>query len=233
MIPILFSLFFQSISSRRTISQILVGNWSGEITYSSDNSNFSIDFIISEFGSPNYLQVSFNNDSAFINLSSQDLSGNITFHEDIYYFNFTLKAPPFVSSTIDLNEYGLVHVRIASYESMHVTWTDGTSTFSTFIRKQVSATERKFGLLNNWKPFILLAFIGLLQWAFQYFTKRMTIREYNKQRQKEAKKKAEEEQKNKEKGKEEEEGGEEEEKSKEANEAKPSEPNKDGKIKAD
>ena len=234
MVPILLSLFFQSISSRRTISQILVGNWSGEITYSSDNSDFPIDFIISENDSPNYLQATFGSEFAFINLSSEDLSGNITFHDDIYYFNFTLKAPPFVSSDIDFNEHGVAHVRIASYESMHVTWTDGTSTFSAFIRKQVTSLESRFGPFSNWKPLILVAFIGVLQFLFRHFTKKVTIREYNKQLQKDAKQKkeAEEEEKESEKEKESEEKEDEEEK-KETSEIKPSEPNKDGKIKAD
>ncbi|KAH0791519.1 hypothetical protein GPJ56_004577 [Histomonas meleagridis] len=230
MFPLFFSLFLQIISSRRTISQILVGNWSGEITYSSDNSNFPIDFIISEKENPNHLQASFGNDTALINLSDKDLSGNITFYESVYYFNFTLKAPPFVSSDIDLEEHGLVHVRIASYESMHVTYTDGERTFSTFIRKQISESESKSNILNNWKPIILVAFIGLLQWGYQYFTKRFTIKEYNRQRQKEAKKKEDEEKEKKEK---EDKDGEEEEEQKEKPEIKPPEPNAEGKIKAD
>ena len=176
-------LFLQTICCHRTISDVFVGNWSVVSTYSSPKTeNESFYFEIFRSNDANHLKTS---GGHLINLSYVDLSGNVTDGDQVYYFNFVQVAPPFVSADIDLGEYGKMHCRISSYNSMHITWVNDDKIVTYFAKKQVVERESKGLLLdliyNNWKAILFFGFVIIIQFAYRYFTRRMTAKIYKDQ----------------------------------------------------
>ena len=131
-----------TLAARQTISEVFTGHWDGTISYSSqtvDAEPIHLDVVRSV--GPNYLETIFNDELVQINLSFVNLSGNITYMDKIYDFDFTMKAPPFVSTDIDLQELGLLHITLATYTNIHAIYMDGEKVISLLFNKFVPPVQ--------------------------------------------------------------------------------------------
>jgi hypothetical protein len=142
----------------KPVSQVFTGNWSGEVVYSSQPlPDLNLNFTVRQGSIPNYLSTSFDDHIVLINLSYTDLSGNISFQDGVFHFNFTRKAPPFVSSDIDMGDLGLLHCILASYEAIRCAFTNGENTASFFLTK----TSKSPGLIHNSYIWVKRNFLGI------------------------------------------------------------------------
>ena len=164
-------------SSRQTISQVLTGTWNANVVWTSDNSAFDpVKFEVVQSTGANFLETLFDENLVQINLSYVNLSGNITYMDEVYDFDFTMKVPPFVSTNIDMGELGLFHVTLASYTNIHVVFVDGARTISILLNKEVVVSEGNpiWALIVRNKTGVIgfLAFL-LIQFVFRYAVGRL------------------------------------------------------------
>lgn len=177
---ILIHLFIGSALCHKTITDVFIGNWSVVTTYCSPEiANETFYFQIFKTTDGNHLKTS---EGQLINLSNVDLSGNITNGDSVYYYNFVQVAPPFVSSDIDMGEYGKAHVRISSYNSMHITWVNDGKIVTYFLKKQIPEIMNRGPLINllfnNWKQISFFSIVIIIQFVYRFMTKRMTEKIY-------------------------------------------------------
>ena len=188
-------------SSRQTISQVLTGTWNVNAVWASDNSTLDpIKFEIVHSTGANFLETLFEENLVQINLSYVNLSGNITYMDQVYDFDFTMKVPPFVSTNIDMGEIGLFHVTLASYTNIHVVFVDGVRTISFLLNKEVVVSEGNpiWALIVRNKTGVIgfLAFL-LIQLVFRYAVGRLQGNAARQIAQKRAEEKKEEEEEDK------------------------------------
>lgn len=196
--------FFIALAScRKTISEVFQGNWTASVTYTTKRLPYlNVDFYVQKDTGANFLITTFEDELVNINLSYVDLSGNITYKGEVYDFNFTMKAPPFVSSDIDFREMGLMHIALASYTNIHVTMVDGKDTIVLTVKKQIPVVTgnlltRLIAMVKSKGRVIVMgaAFV-IVQLVFKHFTNKLsakTAREIAEKRALEQKQKEEQE----------------------------------------
>jgi hypothetical protein len=172
---------FLSIS-KTTIPKFISGNWSGLITYSSSSSS-SITFpdnfinltITSDIFHPNNLETTFDNEPILINLSSKSLSGNLTYRSQIFPFNFAELAKPFVSSNINLSNFGFAHCIFASMKCIRCTYVSPTSEIVSLMFRKISeqsGTQFTF-IRRHWKKLSIIVCCVGLRFLFKRLSKRI------------------------------------------------------------
>jgi hypothetical protein len=170
--------FLVSLSaSRKTVSQVLTGDWSGRVTYSSPPiSDLNLTFTLAQGRIPNYLSTTFAGLPVQINFSFVDLSGNVTYDDGVFDFNFTRKAPPFVSSDINLGDLGFLHCMLASYEGVRCAYANEGSIISLFFRKTSQSPgfiARSFvWLRQNFLGICLIVVLLIVYYLFKRWTDR-------------------------------------------------------------
>jgi hypothetical protein len=155
-------------TSRRTISKVFSGDWTTSISYSSPPLDpIGPNVTISQTGKvANYLKTSFRDEPILINLSFLDLSGNITFRDEVYDFNLTHRAPPFVSSDIDLRELGFAHCILTCYITMRCSFVSENQSFTATFRKiEVDTTVRDI-VIRVLQFGAVIASGGLAYWVY-------------------------------------------------------------------
>jgi hypothetical protein len=142
---------FSFVSSRRSLSSVLVGTWTSTATYSSpfdDLLPFNIS-ITQTGNSPNYLSSEFSGNPVQINLSFDDLSGNLTYLGEVYDFNFVERASPFISTDIDFRELGSAHCIILTFVLARCSIFTPEQSVSATLRKQAELSESNWGELRG------------------------------------------------------------------------------------
>ena len=138
------SIFVHFISCSVKMTSIIRGNWSFYTIYPPESHEFEKRFIVDYRGDiANYLFTSFDEEIIDINVSFVDLSGNFTYLDQVYDFNFTMKARPYISTDIDLHEYGITHCTFCSYSSMHCIWAFENKTYSIYGERQNLVIDNK------------------------------------------------------------------------------------------
>lgn len=204
--------FFIALAScRKTISEVFQGNWTASVTYATKRLPYlNVDFYVQKDKGANFLFTTFEDELVNINLSYVDLSGNITYKGEVYDFNFTMKAPPFVSSDIDFREMGLMHIALASYTNIHVTMVDGKDTIVLTVKKQIPVVTgnlltRLIALAKSKGQVIFMgSALVIVQLVFKHFTNKLSAKTAREIAERKAleQKKAEEEAKDAENGEE-------------------------------
>ena len=154
-----------------------------ESVYSTDHKERQkFNFIIEPGAGQNWLVTQFEGNLVQINLSSEDLSGNITYQDLIYDFNLTQIAPPFVASEIDLGNDGLAHCSFASYGLMHCTHLDKKGLVVNYIFKKHEMVYADSWLKRNWQRILISSAFVLIplitRQAQQRMVQKEAIRQY-------------------------------------------------------
>ena len=162
------------VESGKSLSQVLCGNWTGGTIYKTPNGekfNFSSIFV-DHLSTPNFIETNIFDTNLLINLSSSDLSGNITIHENVFYFNFTQSAGPFVSTDIDLDIYGKIHCSIASYKCLRIIYMSPHGDIQTIILTKSILNSDKPWIIRNYKFVLTMALTILSPIVFQFISKK-------------------------------------------------------------
>jgi hypothetical protein len=171
-----FGLFQVLSLSTSTLSEVLSGNWSGHIIYSRNSvDDLDLNLVVTRADRPNYLSTQIYNDIALINLSFVALAGNITFRDRVFDFNLTQTAPPFLSSNIDMGEFGLLHFTLGSDVGIRCLYTRNGTALSIMFRKTGFApytSSSKF-LSQNWKKLCMIACFLLAQFGFRRYSAKL------------------------------------------------------------
>jgi hypothetical protein len=153
------ALLVHSVVSKRTISMVISGEWSGAITYSSlPLPDLCLNFTVArDFDRPTSMTTAFWGDPVAINLSTREISGNLTYLDGLYTFNFTELVAPFVSSHIELGPFGRARCTLASLVGVRCVFVNGTDTISIVFRKIAGQPggDAHF-LLRHWKSFAVM-----------------------------------------------------------------------------
>lgn len=195
----MFWLLITSVVSRQTISQVFTGTWDANMVYASDNSTIPpLRFEVVHGEGANYLETLFDDNLAQINLSYTNLSGNVTYMDAIYDFDFTMKVPPFVSCNVDAGELGIFHVTLASYTNIHAVYVTDGRVLTFLLNKYIPPAQGNWLwnliLRNKTGVFGVSAFI-VIQLVFRYAVSRLqanAAREMAQKRATEAESKAKE-----------------------------------------
>jgi hypothetical protein len=170
---------------KNTIPKFISGNWSGGITYSSDAlPDHFINFTIKR--NPlhqNNLETTFSGEPVMINLSSRNLSGSLTYRSQSFGFDFVELVKPFVSSDINLGEFGAAHCIFASLSGIRCTYVSARAgIFSFMFKKTADQTVTKFTFVRkHWKKLTIIAVCLTLRFFFKRWSERMAQNEKLKQ----------------------------------------------------
>lgn len=165
------SYFLFYLFRRHTIPSILIGKWNNQLFYKGIDYDLKIDnFMVEKFSSLNYLRTEYNNEFAYISLSSNYLSGNITYKNKNYSFNFDFIVSPYKAADIKFDEYN-AHVTLISYKTIKALLMNKDGNSNTYLfTKDYDCSYSK-----NILSLILILSILIL---FIYITK--SIRKHNK-----------------------------------------------------
>lgn len=227
----------QLVSSSVKMTSIIRGNWSFQTIFPPDSHEFEQRFIVDYRGDiANYLFTQYGEEIININVSFVDLSGNFTYLDQLYDFNFTMKARPYISTDINFYEFGNAHCTFCSYSSMHCIWVFQNNTYSIFGERENLEADNKPWYIKHRNNLILgVAFVVILG-GFHYATNKLQNNMYEEMRKEELVKKQKEEQeklKQKENNEEEEKGGEEDKVEEEAKQNDKQTPDQNGKVKTE
>lgn len=166
---------FTYLVSSVTIASVFQGNWTFQTINPSNEEETSVYHFEVMYKStiPNYLTTRFNDDIVDINVSFQDLSGNISYLDNVYDFNFTMIARPYISTDIDFGEYGIAHCSFSSYSSMHCVWIYQNETFSIYGDRHDFKTSKSDWLQKNGKNAALMILGIAIFFGFQFATKQL------------------------------------------------------------
>lgn len=149
--------FFVLFSSSKAIADVMLGRWTGGSVFSTSQKNFeNLDFNITYRTIKNCLVSSYEGKEIAINLSFTDISGNITYDDHIYEFNFTQTSPPLISANIQLDD-AIMHVSFSSHTSMKIVilYSDGNS--ETIILRKASE-----GAISQGWWFVIMSCVGVV-----------------------------------------------------------------------
>ena len=242
----LLGVFTHLVSSSVKMTSIIRGNWSFSTIFPPDSQEFEQRFIVEYRGDiANYLFTQYGEEIININVSFVDLSGNFTYLDQVYDFHFTMKARPYISTDIDLYEYGTAHCTFCSYSSMHCLWLFENNTYSIYGERENLEIDKKPWYIRHKNNVILgVAFVVIVA-VFHYATNKLQKSMYEdmlkeaeekKRKEKEAKLKAKEsieEEEDKEDEDKEDEDKEDEDKGGKATQPTQQIPDENGKIKTD
>ncbi|EAY19967.1 hypothetical protein TVAG_402210 [Trichomonas vaginalis G3] len=160
-----------SIGSSKSISDVLLGRWSGGTVFSTGTPQFqNLDFNLTYQSIKNYIITEYEGNPLYINLSFVDLSGNITYDEKIYDFNLTQTSPPLISSDIQVGDHK-VHVSFCSHTVIKILilYPDGNS-------ETVIIKKPKESIIFQSMWFIIMSVGGVIVYQlyslFQYYMNR-------------------------------------------------------------
>jgi hypothetical protein len=169
MIAILFGL-----TAGRRIADIFMGTWSTVVTYSSPpgyqiGPNFTV---VATGKVTNYLALSLGDEQILINLSFTDLSGNITYLGEVYDYNLTQVAPPFVSTDIDFREFGFAHCIFGSYITLRCSLLKNDQRVTVTFQKDEDpdGPSKSSFLINALKYGALIAIVGVIYYVYTTVT---------------------------------------------------------------
>ena len=231
-----FGLLIHLSYSSVKMTSIIRGNWSFHTIFPPDSHEFEQRFIVDYRGDiANYLFTQLGEEIIIINVSFVDLSGNFTYLDQVYDFNFTMKARPYISTDVNFNEFGFAHCTFCSYSSMRCLWVYDNNTYSIYGERENLAADNKPWYIRHKNNIIMgVAFVVILG-GFHFATNKLQNNMYEEmRREREEKKRKEEEEKLKQKELNEEEDKGEEEGKGEANQITNDQtPDEHGKVKTD
>ena len=192
---------FLRFAESKPISQVLCGTWTGGSIFSTSE-DFKFEnksFVIEQSTGPNWLKTKFNDDEVFINLSYTDLSGNISFNEEIFFFNFKQTSPPLISANIEFGDI-IAHVSFASHTCVKVVLINskGDSDTIVFTKEPEKAINSVKNSLPRALPVVAMAVIfAAFQWGVKRAQAKMAFeqKEEKKEEEKQEEAKAKDEKK--------------------------------------
>jgi hypothetical protein len=170
----MIALLLALCGARRTISSVLLGSWTTAITYSSPPLDVvGPNLTFTQTGSKiNYIGTVFDGEPVSINLSFVNLSGNITYRDEVYHFDLAPRPPPFVSTDIDMRELGFAHCIFTCYVTLRCSVVLRNQALTVTLRKTEGESGRGAFWIRALKVTAVVLSAGLAYFAFSKITAR-------------------------------------------------------------
>lgn len=151
------------------------GTWVGvkEFSMNETSAPDAFNFTIEQETTPNYLMTIFGDEIVKINISTVDLSGNFTINENTYFFNLIQRAPPFVSSPIDLGEAGKLYCSFASYFCAHCIYLNPEGESTTYMFTKIVLPDLRPFYVKYSNLLLVVAVLAVMPFVFSFINKCM------------------------------------------------------------